>query len=294
MDTVVTITAVTEQPDAEVSALLDRAFDAFRCVEAACSRFDEASELAKLSRQVGRPVPVSPLLFEALGFACAVADLTDGAFDPTVGGRMAANGFNRHYISGERLRPPHGLGEATFRDLHLDRANQTVTLGRPLGLDLGAVAKGLAIDLAAKELASLSGFAIDAGGDLFVSGANPEGAPWQVGIRHPLHKAETICSFRITDAAICTSGSYERPSPTQPESHHLIDPTTGLSPSDLLSCTVIAPFAMMADAFATAAFVLGPTEGAALLEETDLAGLFIDPSLTIHTTSRMVRPDLCR
>ena len=84
-----------------------------------------------------------------------------------------------------------------------------MTLHRPLLLDLGAVAKGLAIDMAARELQPFENFAIDAGGDLYFGGCNAAGEPWSVGIRHPRGDG-LLDTLRVSDAAVCTSGDYER------------------------------------------------------------------------------------
>lgn len=139
MGTIVTIATVGEADDA-----VRRAFEWFRDVEARCSRFDGSSELSRLSANAGAAVPVSALVFEALCFALHVADISAGAFDPVVGGAMAACGFNRHYVTGAAAPVPANLdGAATFRDVILDPVAQTVTLVRPLALDLGGVAKGL-------------------------------------------------------------------------------------------------------------------------------------------------------
>ena len=81
-----------------------------------------------------------------------------------------------------------------YNSIILDDDEQTVTLLRPVSLDLGAVAKGLAIDLAAKELRGLPGFVVNAGGDIFASGLNSDDEPWRIGIRHPRHHAELLTS----------------------------------------------------------------------------------------------------
>src|SRR5262249_11484041 len=151
---------------------------------------------------------------------------------------------------------------ATYRDVEPDDDTKTITLHRPLLLDLGAVAKGLAIDVAARELQPFENFAIDAGGDLYFGGHNADGRNWTVGIRHPRGDGIIDC-FQVSDVAVCTSGDYER---TSAAGHHLLDPRTGTEASLVASVTTIAPSAMLADTFATAAFVLGPTDGVELLE----------------------------
>ncbi|KEO84873.1 FAD:protein FMN transferase [Tumebacillus flagellatus] len=282
MDTLVSIQVVSHESPEVLQHQLDLAFAAFSAVERVCSRFDPDSELRRLCEIVGEPVPVSGLLFEAVRFAWEVADMTHGVFDPTIGHRMEHAGFTRNYLTGEKTAP-QALEPATYRDLLLNEENRTILLKKPLRLDLGAVAKGLAIDLAAQGLRRAGGFLINAGGDVYAGGRNEHGELWRVGIQHPAHPDEIITSLTLTDSAVCTSGSYERVavSTDQTLTHHLLDPRTGTSAQDLLSCTVTASYAMMADAFSTAAFLLGPTDGQALLDEAGLSGLFITPDLTI-------------
>ncbi len=160
-------------------------FAQFGAVEASCSRFDPQSELRALTARVGERVPVSPLLFEATRFARAVAAASGGAFDPTVGYALERRGFNRNYRTGVALTAtlPTESTRASYRDIRLDPTARTITLARPLVLDLGAVAKGLAMDLAARELDAFPDYQIEAGGDVRVRGHNADGQP--VADRHP-------------------------------------------------------------------------------------------------------------
>ncbi len=243
---------------------VERAFAWFDRVEECCTRFDSGSEVMRLAAQVGVPVPVSTLLYEAVQFALAVAEESGGAFDPTVGHAMETRGFNREYRSGREIRTALDCGRAaldggspvSYRDVRLDPERHTITLLRPLIIDLGAVAKGLAVDLAARELFSFENFAINAGGDLYLGGRNPESEPWSIGIRHPRSDAELVEVVRVSNRAVCTSGDYEKRGADG--GHHILDPRTGASANGVASVTVIAPTAMLADALATAAFVLGP------------------------------------
>lgn len=294
----------TEQSSAQLEAAVERAFGWFQQIEARCTRFDPQSELARLSAHVGVAVPASAILYEAVQFALAVAEETGGAFDPTVGAAMEMRGFNREYRSGRRIRSaPEGSGSATYRDVRLDPHRKTITLLRPLLLDLGAVAKGLAIDMAAHELRPFENFAINAGGDIYVDGHNLKGGPWSVGIRHPRVPDALIDSLRVSDCAVCTSGDYERRCPAETDaeagSHHILDPRSvrsagsarsgrsGCSARAAASVTVLAPTAMLADALATAAFVLDPADGIALLERFGVDGFIITPALERHATRGM-------
>lgn len=282
MSTVVTIEVVERgQADRdEIDQAMEAAFRWFDVVEDTCSRFLEQSEVRRLSTGVGRPTPVSPLLFEVLAFALATAEASGGAFDPTMGAELAERGFDREHRSGVARGPasPHQLG-ATYRDVRLDPATQTVTLERPLVIDLGGVAKGLAIDLAAAALAPFRHFAIDAGGDVFASGRNVDDALWTIGIRHPREAGAIVETVHVTDQAVCTSGDYERTTGSDGE-HHLLDPRTRTTSVSVASATVRSSRAIVADALATAAFVMGPVDGATWLERQGVAGLLFTPALT--------------
>ena len=279
MNTLISIRVVRDEQGA--AEAMERAFGWFDEIESRCSRFDGGSELMQLCGRVGEAVQTSALLFEAVHFALLMAEETGGVFDPTVGRPMQALGFNREHRSGAVLVSEPSPG-ATYRDVELNVERRTVTLHRPLTLDLGAVAKGLAIDLAARELQPFRDFGIDAGGDVYLGGCNVKNEPWSVGIRHPRRAGELIAQVQASDRAVCTSGDYER---TTPEGgHHILDPRTGASACGLASATVIAPGAMLADALATAAFVLGPEAGLALLERCGAEGLLITPDLERYQT----------
>jgi len=267
----------------------DRAFGWFAEVERRCSRFDEASELRSLSGRVGESTSISTLLFSALDLSLEVAHLTGGALDPSVGGSMERAGFNTNYLTGEQVTSPASAdSSATYRDIVLDHDAHTVTLLRPLSLDLGAVAKGLAIDLAARELTGLPGFVINAGGDIFAHGCNADGEPWRIGIRHPRRNAELLTALRITNAAVCTSGDYERRQAAG-VGHHIVNPVSGSSAGSTVSATVIAPTAMVADALSTAIFVLGPEAGLDLLNRQGVDGMIVGSDLNVVATADMER-----
>jgi len=288
MGTFATIEVVGEASDpkqvTEREEAIERAFEWFHRIEACCSRFEPASELSHLARQIGVPVSVGEILYEAVRFAIAVAEESGGAFDPTVGASMEARGFNREYRTGRVVHTGIAALEAiSYREVRLDPERRTITLLRPLMLDLGAVAKGLAIDMAARELESFTGFAIDAGGDLFLGGRRVDGAPWTVGIRHPRRDRELIDAVRVSNCAVCTSGDYERRG-AGGGGHHIIDARSGRHATVLASVTVVAPTAMLADALATAAFALGPDEGVRLLERHGVEGLLVTPTLQRHAT----------
>ncbi|OLZ11113.1 FAD:protein FMN transferase [Sulfobacillus thermosulfidooxidans] len=277
MGTTVTFQVVGHKPIHDIQKSIQRALTAMTTVEQICSRFDENSALNQLCQQPGKKVAVPPILFHVLRLSCELASITNGVFDPTVGSQLEQLGFNQHYLTGQIVSAhPQSYDEgASYRDITLFEDDLSVCLNKPMQLDLGGIAKGLAIDLAAKELAEYEGFAINAGGDIYVFGIDPQGDAWTIGIENPLSPHTLIGTVQVTNMAICTSGSYKRKSPRNPLVHHLYNPFTAQVATGLLSCTVMAPLAVVADSHATVAFLLGPQDGLTFLTDMGFAGLFI-------------------
>ncbi len=288
MDTVVAIRlAVPAEGASRYGAPVRSAFGWFARVEAACSRFDPASEVCGLLGRVGEPVRVSAVLLESVGVALELAEATGGAFDPAVGHLLEARGFDRHYRTGRTFRSCiDPCARPSYREVELDREAGTITLHRPLLLDLGAVAKGLAVDLAAEQLARLApGVAVDAGGDCLVRGCTATGRPWRVGIQHPCEPERLLTTVEVPAGAVCTSGGYARRGGGRRQAGHLLDARSGRTAERIISATVVAPTAMAADALSTAALLLGPTGGLRLLEDSGVEGLLVTADLEQVATS---------
>ncbi len=283
MDTWVNVQVISDQPREVLEAVVQRALAWFETVERICTRFDPNSEVMRLLGQVGRRVPVSTLLFEVAAFAIDLAEQTGGAFDPTVGATLEHLGFNVNYRTGATVRS-EAARDASYADVRLDRRAHTILLRRPVVLDLSAVAKGLAIDLAVQELGEYPDVCVEAGGDVYVRGRNTAGDFWQVGIQHPRAEGLLASTLRVSDVAVCTSGDYERRAPGPSAAPHILDARTQRPVTDLASVTVVAPTAMAADGLSTAAMVLGRERGLRLLEQQGVGGLLMSADGTITTT----------
>jgi FAD:protein FMN transferase len=266
--------------DAALAKCVQEALAWIQSVELACSRFDPGSEVVGLSKRAGDWVPVGAILAGALDMALRLAAFTDGAFDPAVGARLARRDPFGHQHTGARLSFPDTPG-ASFRDIELDIDRRRVRLRRPLLLDLGAIAKGLAVDLAARALEPAGPCLLDAGGDVYLIGTPARGY-WQVGIAGGADRllGTVHCPG---GSAVCTSGPWFRPG--RDGGHHLLDARTGRSANDALSATVIADSAMVADGAATAAFILGPRDGIALLSELGVDGVIQAPDRAVALTA---------
>ncbi|HEY5486628.1 MAG TPA: FAD:protein FMN transferase [Candidatus Limnocylindrales bacterium] len=122
------------------------------------------------------------------------------------------------------------------------------------GLDPSGLVKGWSLENAGRilEAAGASNYWINGGGDIVIRGEPTPATAWRVGIRHPLEADKLAAVLAVRDAAVATSGAYER-------GDHVLDPFTGKPPRGVLSITVVGPSLTYADAYATAAFAMGPT-----------------------------------
>jgi thiamine biosynthesis lipoprotein len=243
--------------------------------ESGLSRFRPESELSRLNTRSGRPTAVSSLLYDVVASALAAACATRGAFDPTLLPDLVRLGYDRTFAdlptdASPTRRLPFAGGR--WHGIRLDSRRRRILLPPGAALDVGGVAKGMAVDAALDRLEHELGIGpalVDAGGDLAVRGLPPDQRSWQVAIEG------TTLSVALRHGALATSGSSRRRwFQDGVERHHLIDPRTGEpAVSGLRSVTVAAATCRQAEVGATAAFVLGAAEGATLLEKHRLAGL---------------------
>lgn len=244
------------------------------------TRFDSRSELSRLNAAGGRPCEVSELLFDALLVARQAACASDGLFDPTLLRSLEWIGYDRDFEAIADSQPgpaPRDPRPSTggWRQMHLDREHRSAQLPPGVGLDLGGLAKGMAVDAAMNALKGrgIRIAAVDAGGDLAVIGLPPAMAAWAISIEGPRGHP----TVSLTAGALATSSiARRRWRQGQEFRHHLIDPRTGLpSTVGLWSVSVAAPTCAQAEVAAKAAYLLGPDLGSTFLRERGLSGLFI-------------------
>jgi len=249
--------------------------------EAHLSRFKTDSELSLLNRAAGRPWPVSLLLFELVELALAWRDRTGGIFDPTILGALIAHGYDRSFdliARGDDRAGPAPVSRPAQGRVRLSRAQRRILLPSGVGLDLGGIAKGWAVQQAAHRLGRLGPALVDAGGDIACVGAPPTGSAWLVGIADPHRPEADLGALTLTDEAVATSSLTGRrwQYHGQP-AHHLIDPRTGApARTDLASVTVVAPRLPDAEIHAKVALILGTVEGLAYLnKQTNVSALLV-------------------
>jgi thiamine biosynthesis lipoprotein len=263
--------------------------------------YDSDSELSRLSRTSGQglAVPVSDDLWRVLSRAQALAKQTDGAFDVTVGPYV--NVWRRARRDRE-LPPPERLARARasvgYQHLRLNPRTRTVELLVPnMRLDLGGIAKGYALDEAMRILRQhdIQSALVGGGGDMLMSNPPPGQTGWRVEIA-PLNVADAPPTRHVllTHRALATSGDVFQYLEIDGERYsHIVDPRTGIGLTDQSLVTVIARDAFTADRLATAASVLGPERGLALLASTrNVEGYIVrrpDPTVEVFQTAGFPR-----
>jgi FAD:protein FMN transferase len=289
MGTVVEIT-VAHRSEAQARAAIASALAEIRRIDDLVSTHKPGSVISLVNRDgTDRMVPVGREIFDLLRVAEAISAASGGAFDVTVWPLSHLWDFD----SGGMIPSPAELGKnlpaVGYSRLIFNESDSSVGFsGSGMGLDLGAIAKGWAVDCAIGKLeaSGIRDAIVDAGGDLRILGSRPGKGFWRIGVQHPRDPGTLLATFELRDTAIVTSGDYERFFIVSGERyHHILDPATGQPARGCRSVTVLAPSAAEADACATAAFVLGPDKGIAFLQDRPgVRGFIVDAGGVIHWT----------
>jgi FAD:protein FMN transferase len=260
-------TGGTEALRAEAIA---EAFGVMVEVDRVMSNWRADSEITAANKNAAETeVRLSDALFSVIQAGEMVSDRSGGAFDLTVGPAVTLWGF--------RSRKPHAptaaelagiRGLVDYRNISLDPARKTMRFTRPgVEIDLGGIAKGFAVEVAAGALRrrGLGGF-IDAGGNQYMLGVPPGKFAWTVGIRDP-DRESVLGVLNLPEGSVSTSAQYANFLTIDGRRvGHIIDPRTLAPSATSLSVTLFSPDGTLADAVSKAAFVLGPEKGIALVD----------------------------
>lgn len=235
------------------------------------STWQKNSEISRLNRApADSAFVVSPLMRTCLLTSRMLHEQSGGAFDPTAESLMRLWGFyRREGRLPSTVELDQALADLGQWTISLDTG--AVVKTKPgTRFDLGGIAKGLAVDIAAMRLqqAGVVNGLIDLGGNLFCLGGAQDRTDWRVGIKNPRNKSEHFASVTVSGMSVATSGSYERFVVIDGHEYgHIMNPATGRPAEGLLSVTVIAPEGILADGLSTTLFVLGPQEALAFVEK---------------------------
>ncbi|MGH2272391.1 FAD:protein FMN transferase [Anaerohalosphaeraceae bacterium U12dextr] len=266
----VTVAAASEE---QAHSFITAAFAEMDKVNRIMNDWDPNSEISQLT-QTAYPEPkvVSPELFEVIAASVEYSKLSEGAFDITVGPETQL--WRQMQKTGQKPSPEAlttARAKVGYEKVTLNPAEKTVQFAvEGMKLDVGAIAKGYAVDIAMEAMRTQGAVAgmVDLGGNVRCFGPGPAGGNWYIGLRDPRHTEKTLIKLRLNEMAVATSGDYERYAVVdgQPQSH-ILNPKTSESVKELASVTIIAPTAMQADALSTAVSVLGKEKGLALIEK---------------------------
>ncbi len=269
-------------------------------VEGRMSPWIPESDVSRFAQAgAGDPVSVSEETMEVVLLARATWQATDGAFDPTIGALVEASGFGVADDAGDEPSRRAAMDDVGFNAIEVDVDARVLRKARAgVRLDLSAVAKGYAVDLAQAALveAGYEAFFLEVGGEVFARGGSGDRDGWMVGIEapsaDPLAPRRVFTSLYVTGVGVATSGDYRNVRELNGELRsHLFDPKTGEPVSRALgSVTVIASDCATADAYATAAMVMGLERGMQWLESVpDVEAVFIsrgaEGDLSKHLTA---------
>ncbi len=267
--------------DALEAAFAD-ARKACRTFERLFSRTLPHSDIARLNRAGGEPVPISHDTAELIRAALRYCEDSEGRFDVTMGAVVRLWDFNRGTI------PDQDLIDEALK--HVDWRTVRVWEKRPEGpdgetgseraarswaqladpkaaVDLGGIAKGWIADRLTETISrhGVGSFIVNLGGNVVVHGRKPDGSPWRIGLQDPREENGIVGAVDAVDASAVTSGVYERCFEHDGAPyHHILDPDTGRpADTDAAGVTVVARRSIDAEGYSTTLLALGIERGSA-------------------------------
>lgn len=263
-------------------------------IEKLISSWDPNSQTSLINNHAGiKAVKVDQELFELIERSMKISKLTDGAFDISYASMdriWKFDGSMKEMPTTDKIKA--SVSKVGYHQIILDKEKSTVFLEhKGMKIGFGAIGKGYAADKAKQLLINEGVVAgiINASGDMNTWGKQPDGSDWKVAITNPLNKGNAFALLPIVNGAVVTSGDYEKYVVFDNKRYtHIIDPRTGYPATGIVSVTVFAPKAELADALATSIFVMGKDVG--LNQINQLAGIeciIIDELGAIHTSDHI-------
>jgi len=256
MDTVMSLKVFGKEAQAAVSEAEEKLYS----LDALLSAAREDSEVSKINKSAGSPVPASGPVIEQISAALEVSRRSGGAFDISVLPLVELWGFgseNPHVPSGEDIEAAREYVDYT----KIEVSSSSVKLADGMSITLGAIAKGYASQALTGLFKNrgISSAIVSLGGNVQALGTKPDGSKWRIAVQDPENAAGAAGILELSDMAAVTSGGYQRYFEEAGRIyHHIIDPKTGRpSESGLISVTIVCENGMTADALSTALFVLG-------------------------------------
>lgn len=266
------ITVVAENKT-EANRAFNLSINEIQRIENLISSWKENSQTNSININSGiKAVSIDPELIHLIERSLAISKLTNGAFDITFASMDKAwkfDGSITEMPKEEIIKA--SVAKVGYQKIILNKNKNSVFLEeKGMKIGFGGIGKGYAADRA-KEILIANGFnagIINASGDMSVWGYMPDGTPWKVAIKNPLSKEKAFALLPVENKAVVTSGDYEKYIEIKGKRYgHIIDPRSGMPAQGIISVTVFAPKAELADALATSVFVMGSEAGLNLINQ---------------------------
>ncbi len=271
MDTLVSITIYAKQEPEKWQQHVEQAFETMQRIEDLATSYNDTSEVGILNLNAGQQeISVHQEVLEMIKQAREVGENSDGAFDATIFPLQRLWNFKS---PDPRVPTETEVSEkrelVDFRKIVIND-NHVFLPKKSMGLDLGAIAKGYAVDKAVEVLQKYGykNFMVEAGGDLRAVAGELTTGQRTIWVQHPRKDAEFFAKIKMDEGAVASSGDYERFFEINGKRfHHILNPKTGYPAYPVVSVSIFSQTTAMADAYATAVFVLGPEKGLDFIEK---------------------------
>ncbi len=269
-------------------------------IELLISEWKPETEVSKVNAQAGiSAVKVSKEVFDLVERALKISKISEGAFDLTFASMEKLWQFDKkeHASLPSPKIVSNNVKNVGYPFIQMDKKNQTIYITNPkTKIGLGGIGQGYIADKISEKLKGMgcTSAVVNVSGDVYAWGKKPDQKPWQVAITNPMNTQKIIGYFPLENSAVETSGNYEKYFTHQQKRYaHIIDPRTGYPVQDIVSVSVFAKTTELSDALATAVFVLGVTDGLALLNQLDgIEGIIIDDQGKIYTSNHIkIKPE---
>ena len=263
MGTVVEIKVRNENEEKSIKAI-EEAFKEIKRIDDLFSTYNPDSPISKINNTRDTLITVDPEIYELMVICDSIRQLTAGAFDVSLNNLLTTWGFDGDDPKvPEKVEIKTALIKSGWGNISLMRNNK-FNLSSNVGLNFGAITKGYAVERAIKILKrnSITNALVNAGGEIKTIDND-----WIIGIQHPRIPNQIIEKIKPNKFSVATSGDYEKYFEIEGKRyHHILNPETGYPADSLISVTILHKDCTMADALATAVFVLGPVKGLNFVE----------------------------
>lgn len=294
MDTVMTI-KIFDKGDEEI---IEKAFSRVGEIEEKMSLTIESSEISKVNKKAGiEPVEVSSETYNVLKLAKKYAEISNGAYDPTIGPLVELWDISSGEEKRDRIPDENEINAKKalvgYEKLELLEGKKVYLKEKNMKIDLGSIAKGYAADEVRKVLLEngVNTAIIDLGGNVFAHGIKEDKSPWIIGIQNPFEATNNyIATVEVKDKSIVTSGNYERYFIYKDKVyHHILDRETGYpSENEIGGVSIISEKSIDGDALSTTLFVLGLEKGKELINSLEgVEAIFITKNKEIYVSKNM-------